>query len=129
MFARDSTFIYNQFKMTEQTDYNSIPLSELEQMVAGIPTSQMDTENPTQDEPKGEPQQPNGDEPNGESKEAREEPIGEPEQKPEEKGEPEKKTPESIKKLLHQRSELRQDNDRLKTELDEAKELIRKLRS
>lgn len=131
MFARDSTFIYNQFKMTEQTDYNSIPLDELEKMVAGIPTSQMDTENPQE-----EPEQPNGDEPNGESKEAGEEPKGEPEQKPageewaeREKGEPEKKTPESIKKLLHQRSELRQDNDRLKTELDEAKELIRKLRS
>lgn len=113
--------------MTEQTDYNSIPLSELEKMVAGIPTSQMDTENPEQ--PKEEPQQPNGDEPNGESKEAREEPNGEPEQKPEEKGEPEKKTPESIKKLLHQRSELRQDNDRLKTELEEAREQLRKLRS
>lgn len=113
--------------MTEQTDYNSMPLSELEKMVAGIPTSQMDTENPEQ--PKEEPEQSNGDEPNGESKEAGEEPIGEPEQKPDEKGEPEKKTPESIKKLLHQRSELRQDNDRLKTELDEAKELIRKLRS
>lgn len=113
--------------MTEQTDYNSIPLSELEKMVAGIPTSQMDTENPEQ--PKGEPQQPNGDEPNGESKEAGEAPIGEPEQKPEEKGEPEKKTPESIKKLLHQRSELRQDNDRLKTELEEAREQLRKLRS
>lgn len=127
LHVRDDTFIYNQFKMTEQTDYNSMPLSELEKMVAGIPTSQMDTENPEQ--PKEEPQQPNGDEPNGESKEAGEEPIGEPEQKPEEKGEPEKKTPESIKKLLHQRSELRQDNDRLKTELDEAKELIRKLRS
>jgi len=118
--------------MTEQTDYNSIPLDELEKMVAGIPTSQMDTENPEQ--PKEEPEQPNGDVPDGESKEAGEVPEGEPEQKPEEKGEPageqpEKKTPESIKKLLHQRSELRQDNDRLNAELAEAKELIRKLRS
>ena len=113
--------------MTEQTDLNSIPLSELEKMVAGIPTSQMDTEKPEQ--PKEEPEQSNGEVPDGESKETGEEPKGEPEQKPEEKGEPEKKTPESIKKLLHQRSELRQDNDRLKTELDEAKELIRKLRS
>ena len=133
MFARDSTFIYNQFKMTEQTDYNSIPLDELEKMVAGIPTSQMDTENPQPEEPKGQAEQPTGETPDGESREDREEPKGEPEQmgeqKPEEKGEPEKKTPESIKKLLHQRSELRQDNDRLKTELDEAKELIRKLRS
>lgn len=133
MFARDSTFIYNQFKMTEQTDYNSIPLDELEKMVAGIPTSQMDTENPQPEEPKEQSEQPTGEAPDGESREDREEPKGEPEQmgeqKPEEKGEPEKKTPESIKKLLHQRSELRQDNDRLKTELDEAKELIRKLRS
>jgi flagellar motility protein MotE (MotC chaperone) len=120
--------------MTEQTDYNSIPLDELEKMVAGIPTSQMDTENPApQEEPKEEPEQSNGDVPHGESKETGEEPKGEPEQQEEQqtdgKGEPEKKTPESIKKLLHQRSELRQDNDRLKTELDEAKELIRKLRS
>ena len=119
--------------MTEQTDYNSMPLDELEKMVAGIPTSQMDTENPQPEEPKEEPQQPNGDAPDGESKEAGEVPAGEPEQmgeqKPEEKGEPEKKTPESIKKLLHQRSELRQDNDRLNAELAEAKELIRKLRS
>jgi hypothetical protein len=128
MFARDSTFIYNQFKMTEQTDYNSIPLNELEKMVAGMPLSQMDTENP--EEPKGETEQSNGEAPAGESKETGEEPKGEPEQ--EEKSEeqqPEKKTPESIKKLLHQRSELRQDNDRLNAELAEAKELIRKLRS
>lgn len=41
----------------------------------------------------------------------------------------EKKTPEGIKKLLHQRSELRQEKDRLQSELDEAKELIKKLRS
>ena len=127
LHVRDDTFIYLLIQMTEQTDYNSMPLSELEKMVAGIPTSQMDTENPEQ--PKEEPQQPNGDEPNGESKEAGEAPIGEPEQKTEEKGEPEKKTPESIKKLLHQRSELRQDNDRLKTELEEAREQLRKLRS
>ena len=116
--------------MTEQTDYNSMPLDELEKMVAGMPVSQMDTENPEQ--PKEEPKQSNGEAPDGESKETGEEPKGEPEQKPEEKGEPEqqeKKTPESIKKLLHQRSELRQDNDRLNAELAEAKELIRKLRS
>ena len=127
MIARDSTFIYNQFKMTEQTDYNSIPLGELEKMVAQLPTSQMDTENPAPEEPKEQPTQ------------APEEPKEEGEQKPSEKEEqpgeqpaseqPEKKTPESIKKLLHQRSELRQDNDRLKTELEEAKEQLRKLRS
>ena len=119
--------------MTEQTDYNSIPLSELEKMVAGMPLNQMDTENPEPEQSKEEPQQSNGEAPTGESKETGEEPNGEPEQKeeqkPEEKGEPEKKTPESIKKLLHQRSELRQDNDRLKTELEEAREQLRKLRS
>ena len=133
LHVRDDTFIYNQFKMTEQTDYNSIPLSELEQMVAGMPLNQMDTENPAPEEPKEEPKQPTGEAPEGESKEDREVPNGEPEQqgeqKPEEKGEPEKKTPESIKKLLHQRSELRQDNDRLKSELEEAREQLRKLRS
>ena len=114
--------------MTEQTDYNSIPLDELEKMVAGIPTSQMDTENPEPEEPKEQPEQPTGDAPTGESSEDREVPEGEPEQKGEQNP-PEKKTPESIKKLLHQRSELRQDNDRLKTELEEAREQLRKLRS
>ena len=114
--------------MTEQTDYNSIPLDELEKMVAGIPTSQMDTENPEPEEPKEQPEQPTGDAPTGESSEDGEEPKGEPEQK-EEQNPTEKKTPESIKKLLHQRSELRQDNDRLKTELEEAREQLRKLRS
>ena len=113
--------------MTEQTDYNSIPLDELEKMVAGIPTSQMDTENPEPEEPKEQTEQPTGEAPTGESSEDREEPKGEPEQKEEQPSE--KKTPESIKKLLHQRSELRQDNDRLKTELEEAREQLRKLRS
>ena len=114
--------------MTEQTDYNSIPLDELEKMVAGIPTSQMDTENPEPEEPKEQTEQPTGEAPTGESSEDREVPKGEPEQK-EEQNPTEKKTPESIKKLLHQRSELRQDNDRLKTELEEAREQLRKLRS
>ena len=111
--------------MTEQTDYNSIPLSELEQMVAGMPLNQMDTENPAPEEPKEEETstETTSDTPNPE------EPKEEGEQKPEEKGEPEKKTPESIKKLLHQRSELRQDNDRLRAELEEANEQLRKLRS
>ena len=113
--------------MTEQTDYNSIPLDELEKMVAGIPTSQMDTENPEPEEPKEQTEQPTGEAPTGESSEDREVPKGEPEQKEEQPAE--KKTPESIKKLLHQRSELRQDNDRLKTELEEAREQLRKLRS
>ena len=113
--------------MTEQTDYNSIPLDELEKMVAGIPTSQMDTENPEPEEPKEQAEQPTGEAPDGESSDDREVPKGEPEQKEEQPAE--KKTPESIKKLLHQRSELRQDNDRLKTELEEAREQLRKLRS
>lgn len=113
--------------MTEQTDYNTMPLSELEKMVSGIPTSQMDTENPAKEEPKDESKQPDWEAPTGESDKAGEVPAGEPEQ--EQPSEPEKKTPESIKKLLHQRSELRQDNDRLKTELEEAKEQLRKLRS
>ena len=113
--------------MTEQTDYNSMPLSELEKMVAQLPTDQMDTENPAPEEPKEEPKEET-------PEEQPEEPKEEGEQKPEgeaakDKGEPEKKTPESIKKLLHQRSELRQDNDRLKTELEEAREQLRKLRS
>ena len=93
--------------MTEQTDYNSIPLDELEKMVAGIPTSQMDTENPEPEEPKEQTEQPTGEAPTGESSEDREVPEGEPEQKEEQPAE--KKTPESIKKLLHQRSELRQE--------------------
>ena len=109
--------------MTEQTDYNSMPLDELEKMVSGMPLSQMDTENPAPEEPKEEQKE-------EEASEAKpEESKEEGEQKPEEKAMPEKKTPESIKKLLHQRSELRQDNDRLKTELEEAKEQLRKLRS
>lgn len=109
--------------MTEQTDYNSMPLSELEKMVAGMPLNQMDTENPAPEEPKEE------------EEEKKEETPETPEPQPEEQKEEgeqkpmEKKTPESIKKLLHQRSELRQDNDRLKTELEEAREQLRKLRS
>lgn len=107
--------------MTEQTDYNTMPLDELEKMVAGIPTSQMDTENPIPEEPKEEP-----DEKKEETQEVQPE---EPKEEKQETTEPEKKTPESIKKLLHQRSELRQDNDRLRAELDEANEQLRKLRS
>ena len=130
LHVRDDTFIYNQFKMTEQTDYNSMPLSELEKMVAGMPLNQMDTENPEPEEQKEEEAstETTSDTPNQEEPEQKEEqkPAGE---DAKEKGEPEKKTPESIKKLLHQRSELRQDNDRLKTELEEAREQLRKLRS
>lgn len=114
--------------MTEltQEQLNTMPLDELEKMVSGIPTSQMDTENSAQQpaEQKEEPKV-NEEPETTDSNEPKEEPKQE-EQKPEDK---EKKTPESIKKLLHQRSELRQDNDRLNSELAEAKELIRKLRS
>ena len=112
--------------MTEQTDYNTMPLDELEKMVAGIPTSQMDTENPQQPEEKSDTEVKDKSEPQQEEvgRESTDEPKEE--EKP---AEPEKKTPESIKKLLHQRSELRQDNDRLRAELDEANEQLRKLRS
>ena len=109
--------------MTEQTDYNSMPLSELEKMVADMPLSQMDTENPEPEEPKEEAKEETPEQQPEEPNEQGEQ------QTSEEKAEPEKKTPESIKKLLHQRSELRQDNDRLKTELEEAREQLRKLRS
>lgn len=116
--------------MTEltQEQLNTMPLDELERMVSGIPTSQMDTENPvTPQQPAEQKEEPkvNEEPETTDSNEPKEEPKEE-EQKPEDK---EKKTPESIKKLLHQRSELRQDNDRLNSELAEAKELIRKLRS
>lgn len=116
--------------MTEltQEQLNTMPLDELEKMVSGIPTSQMDTENPvTPQQPAEQKEEPkvNEEPETTDSNEPKEEPKQE-EQKPEDK---EKKTPESIKKLLHQRSELRQDNDRLNSELAEAKELIRKLRS
>lgn len=115
--------------MTEQTDFNSMPLDELEKMVAGIPTSQMDTSQQEQPEPNGASTETTSDtqeeQPEADKKE--EKPASE---DAKEQGEPEqKKTPESIKKLLHQRSELRQENDRLKTELEESKELVRKLRS
>lgn len=126
MFVWEDTFIYNQFKMTELNwqDLNTMPLDELEKMVSGIPTSQMDTENPTPEE-KEEPQK--VEEQPAEPKE--EENQSAPTEDVTQTSDKEKKTPESIKKLLHQRSELRQDNDRLRAELDEAKELVRKLRA
>ena len=115
--------------MTEQ-DYNTMPLGELEKMVAGIPTSQMDTENPVPEEKpdtevkdKSEPQQEEA------GSESTDEPKEDGQQQTAEQEQVEKKTPESIKKLLHQRSELRQDNDRLRSELAEAQELVKKLRS
>ena len=82
LHVRDDTFTYNQFKMTEQTDYSSMPLDELEKMVAGIPTSQMDTENPEPEEQKeeGASTETTSDTPNQEEPKV--------EDKPEEKGEP-----------------------------------------
>lgn len=110
--------------MTEltQEQLNTMPLDELEKMVSGIPTSQMDTENPQPEEPKEEPKVEPEEKKEEENQSAPTEDVTQTPDK-------EKKTPESIKKLLHQRSELRQDNDRLNSELAEAKELIRKLRS
>ena len=115
--------------MTEltQEQLNTMPLDELEKMVSGIPTSQMDTENPA---PEEKPDTEVKDKSEQMQESAGSESTGEPKEEEKQKtSEPEKKTPESIKKLLHQRSELRQDNDRLNSELAEAKELIRKLRS
>lgn len=113
-----------------QEQLNTMPLDELEKMVSGIPTSQMDTDNPKPAEPKEEPKA-NEEPETMDSNEPKEEetPKEEEEEKQKSENKEEKKTPESIKKLLHQRSELRQDNDRLRTELEEAKELVRKLRS
>lgn len=110
--------------MTEltQEQLNTMPLDELEKMVSGIPTSQMDTENPQPEEPKEESKVEPEEKKEEENQSAPTEDVTQTPDK-------EKKTPESIKKLLHQRSELRQDNDRLNSELAEAKELIRKLRS
>lgn len=116
--------------MTEQ-DFNTMPMDKLTEMVSNLDSWQLDTENPQNPQTPQAPQTPEQD--NHEApKEDSNEPVKEEEQKegeqqPEVKEE--KKTPESIKKLLHQRSELRQDNDRLKTELEEAKEQLRKLRS
>ena len=116
--------------MTEQ-DYNTMPLGELEKMVAGIPTSQMDTEHPQQPEEKPDTEVKDKSEPQKEEadSESTDEPKEEEKQETTEPEQVEKKTPESIKKLLHQRSELRQDNDRLRSELAEAQELVKKLRS
>lgn len=117
--------------MTEQ-DYNTMPLGELEKMVSGMSIQDMDTSKPAEPKPEEESKpeeqkqeastETTSDTPAEESKEEEKQETTEPEQS-------EKKTPESIKKLLHQRSELRQDNDRLRSELAEAQELVKKLRS
>lgn len=116
--------------MTEQ-DYNTMPLGELEKMVSGMSIQDMDTSKPA--EPKPEEESKPDTEPESKDAEEEKEQPKEEEQKedeqPEKEEKEEKKTPESIKKLLHQRSELRQDNDRLRSELAEAQELVKKLRS
>ena len=114
--------------MTE-TDYNAMPLDELEKMVAGIPTKDMNTDKKDSDTDDKQLESDNAEDKSTDNTEDKSE--DKTDYKPEDKSDdqPEKKTPESIKKLLHQRSELRQDNDRLKTELEEAKEQLRKLRS
>ena len=116
--------------MTEQ-DYNAMPLGELEKMVSGMSVADMDTSKPA--EPKPEEESKPDTEPETKDAEEEKEQPKEEEQKedeqPEKEEKEEKKTPESIKKLLHQRSELRQDNDRLRSELAEAQELVKKLRS
>jgi len=108
--------------MTEEKDLNSIPMDELTKMVSDMTI--WDAENLNQ------PKDREAD------KEVQEAQTSQPEESPkeevkEEKEEKEEKkqTPDSIKKLLHQRSELRQERDSLQAELDEANELIRKLRS
>lgn len=103
-----------------EKDLNSIPMEELTQMVSWMTIWDAEQlSNPS----KSEPEQKEQVEEKAETKEEAKEEIAE--QEPKE----EKKTPEGIKKLLHQRSELRQEKDRLQSELNEAKELIRKLRS
>lgn len=123
--------------MTEQ-DYNTMPLGELEKMVSGMSVADMDTSKTdsintegNSEEKKEDSSQTTADSTETpESKEEEKTDSDKEEEKSEEKEEKEeKKTPESIKKLLHQRSELRQDNDRLRSELAEAQELVKKLRS
>lgn len=123
--------------MTEQ-DYNTMPLDELEKMVSGMSVQDMDTSKTdsrntegNSEEKKEDSSQTTADSTETpESKEEEKTDSDKEEEKSEEKEEKEeKKTPESIKKLLHQRSELRQDNDRLRSELAEAQELVKKLRS
>lgn len=116
--------------MTEQ-DYNTMPLGELEKMVSGMSVQDMDTSKSAEPKPEEE-SKPDAEPETKDTEEEKEQPKEE-EQKedeqPEKEEKEEKKTPESIKKLLHQRSELRQDNDRLRSELAEAQELVKKLRS
>lgn len=116
--------------MTEQ-DYNTMPLGELEKMVSGMSVADMDTSKPAEPKPEEESKPdtaPESKDAEEEKEQPKEEEQKEDEQ-PEKEEKEEKKTPESIKKLLHQRSELRQDNDRLRSELAEAQELVKKLRS
>lgn len=112
-------------------DYNTMPLGELEKMVSGMSVEDMDTSKPAEPKPEEESKpdtEPESKDAEEEKKQPKEEEQKEDKQ-PEKEEKEEKKTPESIKKLLHQRSELRQDNDRLRSELAEAQELVKKLRS
>lgn len=114
--------------MTEEKDLNSIPMDELTRMVSDMTIWDAENLNQPKDrEASKEVQEAQTSQPEGSPKEeVKEETKEEVEMKDKEE---KKQTPDSIKKLLHQRSELRQDNDRLKTELEEAKEQLRKLRS
>ena len=122
--------------MTEQ-DYNTMPLGELEKMVSGMSVQDMDTSKTDSRNTEGDSEEKKEDSSQTtadstetpESKEEEKTNSDNEGEQPEKEEKEEKKTPESIKKLLHQRSELRQDNDRLRTELAEAQELVKKLRS
>lgn len=105
----------------DEKDLNTIPMDELTQMVSWMTV--WDAENLSKGQPEAKKEEP--------KEEVQEAQDKEPESTPEAQ-EPEKeskKTPDSIKKLLHQRSELRQNVDRLENELKDANETIRKLRS
>ena len=109
--------------MTEEKDLNSIPMDELTRMVSDMTIWDAENLNQPKDREaskevqEAQTSQPEVDSPKEEVKEETKEETKEEVEVKEEK----KQTPDSIKKLLHQRSELRQDNDRLKTELEEAK--------
>lgn len=111
----------------EEKDLNSIPMEELTQMVSWMTIWDAEKlSNPNKSASTSSDAEPQTEE----KAEGKEEITEKQEENQEENQEPDKKkTPEGIKKLLHQRSELRQERDSLQAELNEAKELIRKLRS
>lgn len=122
--------------MTEEKDLKTIPMEELTQMVSWMTiwdAEQLSTgkgwdDTSTKDSKESDT---NDSDNSGDSNHFdKGEEQKEVEQQTDAEQEPkEKRTPEGVKKLLHQRSELRQERDRLQAELDEANELIRKLRS